>query len=484
MTIKPLSPITIFVVLAVLINPFGNQLISLPRMVDTAENETLQQLVIPTAAFTPYEDSLVYINSGDSLIHLPSPEQGIYVAPVHLPHGATIARLASRWITRDGIGHATLYRRQYTSGISNEMAAVTSESYTSGIKEFVDDTVNYSVVDNQQFAYWIVVMLSPNGVVPLPHGANLYGVVLDYKVSVQPQAGTEWASIPAAAFLPAKNGYNFDRSSQSLQSNGPEGAKYIAQLSLPHTATIKKVTVYFQNTSAGELSSGIKLHQVALGKGDEASLAELSLALPGGYVAATDESITNPLVNNLQYAYWLSWIPSSPEILLLGVVVEYSAPPAGSPLVISLSAAAFRPTRPAEQYENQAITLKHQAGSTTSDNRGEYIAPVYLPCNGEETRARIYYVDNRGDVNASFFLNCTNSNVLGSIESVDTQPLTWTSSTYTQTLSHQVQSQSIFAHWLLPTSPSESEFVWGGGMVFEYKAIKGEELRYLPLVSK
>ncbi|PKO14057.1 MAG: hypothetical protein CVU39_15865 [Chloroflexi bacterium HGW-Chloroflexi-10] len=113
---------------------------------------------ISNTAFTPFFDSQEYENHARWLIHKHgeggSNSRGVYVASVNLPDKVTIDGFEACFY--DGsttlAGNAFLIRTRL--GVNNTMASASSMG-SSGYSGVPDYTVNWNVVDNNQYAYFV-----------------------------------------------------------------------------------------------------------------------------------------------------------------------------------------------------------------------------------------------------------------------------------------------------------------------------------------
>lgn len=121
-------------------------------------------LAIPAAAFQPYQHGYDFENHGRHIEHIHGPgnssTNGWYLAPVNLPDGATIIRMDFHWIEKSGVaGVARLQRTELNQGDYQELATIFTSTGSSALTGGVgsDTSVSGGPVNNQRYAYWVVV---------------------------------------------------------------------------------------------------------------------------------------------------------------------------------------------------------------------------------------------------------------------------------------------------------------------------------------
>ncbi len=124
--------------------------------------------------------------------------------------------------------------------------------------------------------------------------------------SVEPAATTtKWASCPSVAFYP---GFSPDRYGQDFVKRLGASEDMYCGLTLPHGATITAAKFHLYDSSNTDQVDQCALYRVKLDPPD-GSFARLAgdlatgVAFDGGYVALTDTSINDAVVNNRLYAY-------------------------------------------------------------------------------------------------------------------------------------------------------------------------------------
>jgi len=141
---------------------------------------------VSTAAFIPELGNdgghVEYDNYGYYLQNEASSAEW-FVAPVQLPHGATVTELRVGW--RDGSNtQSTVYLRRRSmidvTGTFETMAQVASVGSLGGDQEGVwsDDTIDNAAVDNEHYTYYLEV-----GLHDLAEDIQLKGVVIVYQIT-------------------------------------------------------------------------------------------------------------------------------------------------------------------------------------------------------------------------------------------------------------------------------------------------------------
>jgi len=140
---------------------------------------------VSTAAFIPdlYNDVgfVEYDNMGNRLINQ-SVNAETFVAPIQLPHGATVTEISIGWHdASDDTGYAYLRRRSMTNLLASvdTMATISSVGSPSTIRDDVrtDDSIDYATIDNGGYTYYLVLAL-PNSAEDIA----LYGVTVEYTI--------------------------------------------------------------------------------------------------------------------------------------------------------------------------------------------------------------------------------------------------------------------------------------------------------------
>ncbi|MDH4157622.1 MAG: hypothetical protein OEW00_10150, partial [candidate division Zixibacteria bacterium] len=130
-------------------------------------------VAISAAAFGPYQSGIEYLNFGQSLEKTGGGASVFFHAHVQLPQGAEVDRMTCYW--EDGTidnGQFTLYRSHLIDG-SADVMGLAETSGESGNGSSYDDSIEYSPVDNSQYAYFMRARLYSD--------MALYGIVVEYR---------------------------------------------------------------------------------------------------------------------------------------------------------------------------------------------------------------------------------------------------------------------------------------------------------------
>jgi len=296
---------------------------------------------LPAAAFGAFSSSQTWNDTGEFLLNqtgFPDPDGwGTYVAPVLLPDGASVESLTFAWRvsssspTPDPSALATvrLYRASHQDSSSEQLAEATSQAIE-GEGQVTVAPASEVVVDNATYAYWISASL-PSWLVDF---VFLRSVVLSYAA---PASATDRVALPAAAFHPSDPSLVFENHGRYLVHQGFQGTppspgqngRYYAALELPDGATISGMTFFWDADT--DLAGIARLERTQL---SNATLETMATASTGtgtlGNGSTSTTAISNAVVDNAQYAYWVSWDlpnyqPVYPQAVRgHSVVVEYT----------------------------------------------------------------------------------------------------------------------------------------------------------------
>ncbi len=270
-------------------------------------------LSVPPAAFSPFEDGYGYANSGWNLIHNSGPvsagDRGWYLAPVHLPDGATITRLVFHWLREDTsqVGTAKLQRTILGADTYQDMAEASSATGAGTlISSTGDTTITGAVIDNSTYAYWIILDLPAAG----QPGNHVEAREVDILYQL-PTASSAVVSIPAAGFRPYEDGYDYENHARHLfhkhdAVGGLSNGWYMAPVHLPDGATVTKMTFYWYRN--GTYTGQAILQRTKLGEGTYENLA-VAVAPQGTATngSSSDTTIAGGPIDNSRYAYWIVW---------------------------------------------------------------------------------------------------------------------------------------------------------------------------------
>jgi len=102
---------------------------------------------------------------------------GWYVAPISLPDGAIVTKVVAYYVdTSESYAlQVFLYRKTLGSDVTSTMSYLISDG-EDGLTHVYDDTVQFNEVDNQMYAYYMILTI-PNG---LDRSLLFDGIRVDY----------------------------------------------------------------------------------------------------------------------------------------------------------------------------------------------------------------------------------------------------------------------------------------------------------------
>lgn len=134
---------------------------------------------------------------------------------------------------------------------------------------------------------------------------------------------TGYVSIPAAAFRPKQDGYDFRNLGYQLIPENATSEYYYAPVQLPHGATVTKMTFYWYDSSSSNNGEAILYQNNLAGMG--LGMAVVNTSGDGGGGSSYDDTIAHATIDNSQYAYYVRWhLPDSNDVRGRGVVIEYT----------------------------------------------------------------------------------------------------------------------------------------------------------------
>lgn len=292
------------------------------------------KITIPPAAFSPYEDGYDFL-IGERMWHYWGPEasqtNGWYLAPLYLPDGAVVKKMTFYWHRIDASVVATVHLQRTRLGYDTYQDLAVANSLA-GVGDFysstTDSTINPPLIDNSQYAYWLIVDL-PAVTNPANGVVELQDVEIEYEL---PQATGYLDSVPAAGFRGFEDGYDYQNHGRHLfhaQSPGGGTANgwYLNALNLPdgHNISTLSFYAYVNSTQPGAL----KLQRTEWGTGNYEDLAVIVTGTGNlGNSKFTTNTIMAGPIDNSRYGYWLFWdLPSNsiPGVEINGQAVQISS---------------------------------------------------------------------------------------------------------------------------------------------------------------
>lgn len=133
-------------------------------------------------------------------------------------------------------------------------------------------------------------------------------------------AGTGHISIPAAAFQPAVDGYDYNNTGFYLANLNGSSTSYVAAVYLPHGATVTKVTFYYDDGSPSNYAYASLDRTNLYGMADTMA----SILSDDGKGSKSDFSIDYAVVDNTGYAYYAVMTLWDSNLQGFGLIIEYS----------------------------------------------------------------------------------------------------------------------------------------------------------------
>jgi len=140
-------------------------------------------------------------------------------------------------------------------------------------------------------------------------------------VSWQPTTG--YVSLPAAAFGPQEDHYDFTNFGGALRNNDGDSDRYYAPVQLPHGATVTGMTWYWYDTSV-TTNGAAYLRRGSLTGGLQNAMAQVNTSGSGGDSSGSDTIISYATIDNSQYTYYVAWFLWDSGVSGYTVVIEYT----------------------------------------------------------------------------------------------------------------------------------------------------------------
>ena len=281
-------------------------------------------LGIPAVSFTPYEDGYTYgAYEGGELVHYFGPggsaANGIYLAPVNLPHGAVVERLSIQADDgKTGAAATVTLKRADQAGNPDDLATVSS---TDGQHVQFTTSISNATINNNQYRYWVQL--------DLPQSVQAVDYLDVYRVKIIYTTGhlSNPVSLSNAGFVGFDDGYDFENHGGYLFHLHGEGGSnasgvYVAPVYLPDGAIVCQFTAGIYDASS-TLSGEAHLIRTRASVNQEMA----AIISPGsaGLNILSDDSIAYEAIDNSYYSYYVYWY------------LPVSTPPAGSGDVVGYS---------------------------------------------------------------------------------------------------------------------------------------------------
>ena len=124
-------------------------------------------LSIPAAAFTPRNNDIYVKNYGHDLTG-----EGSFVAPVYLPHGATVTNLTYYWRNEIAASARAHLSRNYMNGTADELANVWIDGAVHGNGVSWTNNIDFAEINNSLYSYFLELGICPE--------MGVYGFKIEY----------------------------------------------------------------------------------------------------------------------------------------------------------------------------------------------------------------------------------------------------------------------------------------------------------------
>jgi len=119
-------------------------------------------VILNSFDFKPFLESSSYLYT-NTLLQYSGPDSAWYIAPVHLPQGATINQMVAYYLDNDDVYNIELNLFQcdlFSPSYPNLMASIHTSDATTGITYAVTPYISYLVINNSMYSYAVQVLLS------------------------------------------------------------------------------------------------------------------------------------------------------------------------------------------------------------------------------------------------------------------------------------------------------------------------------------
>ena len=157
------------------------------------------------------------------------------------------------------------------------------------------------------------------------------------------QANQYWLTIPAAAFIPFEDGYDYQNHARYLlhlhsPGNGTNDGLYVALVELPVGATVNRVIFSWYDNSSSKAGTAYLQRSQLWGIGLDGSYQTMATVVtddlhPGFYTSETT-GIASPVILG-NYSYWVAWWlpiatagshPGLGDVMGKGTMIGYTMP--------------------------------------------------------------------------------------------------------------------------------------------------------------
>jgi hypothetical protein len=151
-------------------------------------------------------------------------------------------------------------------------------------------------------------------------GTTVFSVAENGAVSWYTETG--YVSIPAAAFRPRQDGYDFRNLGTQLINDDGNSDYYVAPVQLPHGATVTKMTFYYSDSSASNASASLRRTNLSSGLFD--TMASVDSQGDSGFGDTVTTAIDPNTIDNYAAAYFLRWMLPDSDTIGIAVLIEYT----------------------------------------------------------------------------------------------------------------------------------------------------------------
>lgn len=152
------------------------------------------------------------------------------------------------------------------------------------------------------------------------NGTTVFSVAENGAVSWYTQTG--YVSIPAAAFRPREDGYDFTNRGTQVSNDDSASDQYYAPVQLPHGATVTKMTFYYSDSSPSNADASLR--RTDLPSGGSTTMASVTSQGDSGPGHAETTAIDPATIDNSAAAYFLRWALPDSNTIGIAVLIEYT----------------------------------------------------------------------------------------------------------------------------------------------------------------
>ena len=136
--------------------------ITLVGKVDGVDVSGFKIVSVPPHDFVPLDDTLDYTCDDIDLRNRTTLTEQSFHAPVFLPHGATVTKLTLYGYRSTAGSILGLGLRRVAHPVAQENMAYVGADWTDGEGSGYDDTVDYAVIDNENYYYHLLLTIDPD----------------------------------------------------------------------------------------------------------------------------------------------------------------------------------------------------------------------------------------------------------------------------------------------------------------------------------